>query len=180
MDPVEKATQIAVDAHINHRRKTDDTPYVAHPLAVARILERAGFDDAVVAAAIVHDVLEDTDVTEEELRSALGDEITDMVTAVSEDSSLGWEERKEKYAQDVAQASEGAKAVSVGDKIHNLKSLIDGYEVQGKNIWKKFNRGKEKKLWFENLLLSSLMETWDHPLLDEYEKLLRVVESFEE
>lgn len=179
MDIVEQATQIAVDAHRDQRRKTDDTPYVAHPLAVARILDKAGFSDVVVVAGIVHDVLEDTSVTEQELRNKLGDEIVDIVTAVSEDKNLEWEARKEQYVQQVANASEGTRAVSVADKIHNLKSLVDGYNTQGSAIWQKFNRGKEKKLWFEFLLLNTLKKTWQHSLLDEYEHLLNQVSAFE-
>jgi (p)ppGpp synthase/HD superfamily hydrolase len=180
MDIVERATQLAVRAHKEQVRKSDGTPYVAHPLSVARMLDKAGFDDTVVAAAIVHDVLEDTPVTETELREVLGDVVCEIVCSVSEDKELSWEERKEAYVEHIVAGSEGVWAVSVGDKIHNLKSLIDAYEEQGAAVWKKFNRGKEKKIWFERLLLTSLQAVWNHPLLDEYERLLTIVDSFDD
>ena len=94
MELYEKAVRIAVKAHKEQVRKTDGSPYVVHPLAVARILDRAGFAEEVVAAGVVHDVLEDSDMIEAELRHELGDEVVDMVTAVSEDMELEWEVRK--------------------------------------------------------------------------------------
>lgn len=179
MDIIEKATELATGAHKGQVRKTDGTPYIEHPIAVGQILKEAGFDEITVASAIVHDVLEDTDVTEEKLRDELGDQVANVVTAVSEDKELPWEERKEKYAHDVAKSDERVKAVSIADKIHNLKSLIDGYEKQGSAIWSHFNRGKEKKMWFEHLVLDEVKKTWEHPLLDEYEALIKVADGFD-
>lgn len=179
MDIIEKATQVAVNAHAGQVRKSDGTPYIAHPLTVARMLDKAGFDEVTVAAAILHDVLEDTSLSREELQNVMGDEILHIVEKLSEDTSLKWEERKQRYIDTVKHAEESVKAVSVGDKIHNLRSLIDAYKTQGPSIWKKFNRGKDTKLWFEMSLLEALRETWDHPLLDTYESLIHEVEAFD-
>ena len=183
MTIIEKAIQLAVQAHKDQVRKTDGTPYIAHPLMVARLLDKHGFDDIVIAAAVTHDVLEDTDVTKDMLRAALGDEVCEIVVGVTENTKnkgLSWEERKSEYIKTVSGSSVGVKAVSVGDKIHNLESLIDGYTEQGSCVWQKFNRGKEKKLWFEKTLLEALQENWKHPLLDEYERLLKIVEEFDD
>ena len=180
MDITEKAIQIAVNAHKDQVRKSDGTPYIVHPFMVARILDKYGFDDVIIAAAVTHDVLEDTSVTKAQFRAELGDKVLEIVESVSEDKSLKWEDRKVAYIETVKQGSEGTKAVSVADKIHNLKSLIDGYHKQGPMIWKKFNRGKTKKMWFERSLCNALKKTWSHPLLDEYEQLLLIVEKFDE
>lgn len=177
---IEKAATISVLAHSGQMRKFDDLPYITHPFMVALKLAKYDFPDTVIAAALVHDVIEDTDFPVEQLQAELGDEVLEIVRAVSNDDSLPWEEKKKKYVETVRSGSDGAKAVSVADKIHNMESLLYAYAEQGSDIWKKFNRGKEQKLWFENEVLKMLKETWQHPLIEEYESLLRQTEHMEE
>jgi len=179
MDIVEKAKEIAEKAHEGQVRKSDGSPYIAHPLAVAEILKGHGFSDVVVAAGLTHDVLEDTDMREAELRAQLGDEVVDIVVAVSEDKSLPWEERKEKYIETVATGSEDVKAVSVADKIHNAKTFLEAYKEQGPDLWKKFNRGPEKTIWFQRTLCNRLKENWQHPMLGEFEILVGKLENLD-
>jgi len=69
--------------------------------------------------------------------------------------------------------------VAAADKVHNLESLLIAYKEQGPALWKKFNRGKEQKLWFENEVLKMLKRTWHHPLVNEYEKLIKQVEKLQ-
>ncbi|WP_367343632.1 HD domain-containing protein [Methanomethylovorans sp.] len=171
---VEKATRLAVVAHEGQKRKVDGLPYIIHPFMVALKLSKYGFSDSVVAAAMTHDVLEDTTCTHEQLKAELGNEVYEIVKAVTNDDSLSWEEKKKKYVETVRNGPEGAKAVAVADKIHNIESLLVAYAEQGPGIWTKFNRGKDQKLWFEKEVLRMLRETWDHPLIDEYEKLLEI------
>jgi len=172
MELIEKAKNIAEKAHEGQVRKTDGTPYIVHPFAVADILKKYDFGDTVIAAALVHDVLEDTDVTEEYLRQELGDEVANIVVAVSEDKSLPWKERKKRYIETVSNAGDSVKAVSIADKIHNAKSVLLSHAVMGEEVWNKFNRGKEEKLWFENAMLEMLKARWKHPLMTEYETLV--------
>lgn len=179
MELYERALTIAEKAHKDQVRKHDGSPYIVHPRAVAEILQIHGFSEAVVAAGLVHDVLEDSEVTEAELRAELGDAVVDIVTAVSEDKQLQWEERKQQYVEEVVASGEAVWAVSVADKIHNAKDLTAHYQVVGPALWQQFNRGKEKKLWFERLLLSELKKVWRHPLLDEYERLVEEMEGLE-
>ncbi len=169
---IEQAAKIAIQAHAGQMRKDDAVPYIIHPFMVALLLTQHGFSEVYVAAALVHDVLEDTPVTEDELRTALGSEVLAIVLDVSEDKTLPWEERKRHYIESVRQGSEGAKAVSLGDKIHNLRSLLSAYEQQGPALWKKFNRGREEKVWFENEMLAMFQATWHHPMIEEYEALI--------
>ncbi len=177
MDLIEKALRIAAVAHKDQIRKDDGSPYIVHPIMVARILEQHGFSEAVVAAGLVHDVLEDSDMTTAELEAVLGTEVVEIVTAVSEDTSLVWEERKAAYVEAVAAASDATKAVSVADKIHNARSLLAGHARDGESVWEVFNRGKEKKLWFERLLCDRLKAMWHHSLLDEYDSLVSQLEQ---
>lgn len=177
MELYEQALKVAVAAHAGQVRKHDDTPYVTHPIMVARMLENAGFSESIVAAALAHDVLEDTTVTETELRGELGDEVVDIVVAVSEDKTLPWEERKAAYVKKVVEGNESVWAVSVADKIHNARDFIQFHKTAGADAWKVFNRGKEKKIWFEKLLHAELKNVWSHPLMDEYGRLIYELEQ---
>ncbi len=175
----EKALQLAARAHEGQLRK-DGPPYIIHPAAVADMLRKHGFSETVVAAAYVHDVLEDTKITEEELLAELGPEVLALVKAVSYDKTLSWEEARLAYIESVRQAPEGAKAISVADKIHNARSLLAAYAAEGPAVWKHFNRGKAKKMWFEESVLTRLKESWQHPLVDEYAGLVSQMQELKE
>lgn len=177
MSVYEDALKIAVNAHAGQTRKHDGSAYISHPIMVARLLEQAGFEEVVVAAGLVHDVLEDTPVTEAELRAALGDVVVNIVTAVSEDKTVQWEDRKEQYVHAVVAGGELVWAVSVADKIHNARDFIQFHATAGADAWKVFNRGKEKKIWFEQLLYTELKKVWQHPLLDEYATCISMLET---
>lgn len=169
---IETALRIAIEAHKSQIRKGDDQPYIIHPVMVALKLVKHNFPDEVIAAALTHDVLEDTDYPEDKLREELGDDVLEIIKAVTNDQSLPWEEKKKKYVETVRNGSEGAKAVALADKIHNLESLFIAHEKQGPALWKRFNRGKDQKIWFENEVLKMLKDTWEHPMIEEYEYLL--------
>ncbi len=171
MTLIDTALQLAIEAHKGQKRH-EGTPYITHPVAVALMIARHGFDDNVVVAALVHDVLEDTKVTESEMRLKLGDAVADIVAAVSYDHSLPWREQRERYIESVRQAGEGAMAVSVADKIHNAQSLLDLHAQGGQDVWDNFNATQEQKLWFEEAMLAMLKEAWQHPLVGEYEALV--------
>jgi (p)ppGpp synthase/HD superfamily hydrolase len=178
-DIVENAARIAVIAHKEQKRKDGDTPYVVHPFMVAFTLARYGFRNEVVAAALVHDVLEDTDFPEDELREAIGEETFAIVQAVTNDPALEWEAQRMRYIETVRNGPDGALAVSLADKLHNMKNLLTAHAEQGPALWSRFNRGKEKKLWFEESMLAMLKETWKHPMIDEYEELIKKMRTLD-
>lgn len=168
----ERAALIAVTAHARQKRKDDDSPYVVHPFMVALMLARRGWSEEAVAAALVHDVLEDTDYSEAELREAMGPAVMAIVDAVTNDDALSWEDKKKKYIETVRAGGSEAKAVATADKIHNAESLIAAHAAKGSAVWSHFNAGREKKLWFENAMLAMLEESWDDPLVGEYKALV--------
>ena len=179
MTLVEKADQLAERAHEGQTRKESNKPYISHPRAVADILKEYGFADEVVAAALVHDVVEDTAVSIDEIRRELGEEVAHLVEAVTYDDSLSWEEKRHKYIEAVRQAPEGAKAISIADKIHNARSLIAGHQAVGKMMWKNFNRDRDTKIKFEEATLKMFQDTWQHPLVDEYAGLVEEMKALE-
>ena len=113
-------------AHRNQRRKYEDAPYVVHCERVARIVAEYTNDDNVIAAAMMHDVLEDTDVTAEEMRRVFGDKITDLVlevTDVSRPSDGKRAVRKERDKEHLARSSAGGATIKLADLIDNCTSI---------------------------------------------------------
>lgn len=177
MTRTESALRLALQAHTNQTRKTDGSPYVIHPIMVAHLLTQHGAGEDVIVAALLHDVLEDTNVTAAEVSAIGGESVLKIVEAVSENKDLPWEERKEAYVHQVVQGGESVWLVSVADKIHNAESLLDHLALVGEEAWSVFNRGKESKLWFENLLHFELRNVWQHPLLDHYNELIQALQK---
>lgn len=169
---IDAALRIAAIAHKDQVRKEGGVPYIVHPVMVALMLATRGFPDEVVAAALVHDVLEDTDFPEDELRKELGDEVYAIVRSVTHDDTLSWEDKKRAYIESIRAGSDGAKAVSTADKIHNMQSLLKAYSAQGPRLWDAFKASKEQKLWFEEAMLAMLKECWNDPMVGEYEALV--------
>lgn len=122
-----KCMNFAAVKHCSQRRKNpQQTPYINHPIGVAYILtEEAGVADdlIVIQAALLHDTVEDTDTTEEELRAMFGNEVTDVVMEVSDDKRLEKEERKRLQIVHAPHMSRGAKLVKLADKLYNLRDL---------------------------------------------------------
>lgn len=167
---------MAIGAHAGQKRKSDNFPYIIHPFMVAMILMRYNFSDTVIAAGLVHDVVEDTDISLKKIREELGNEVAEIVMKVSEKKKdVPWEDRKKTYIEVIRKNSEEVKAISLADKIHNITNMTEAYREKGEEFWKNFSRGKADQVWFAQELLKMFSEGWTHPMVDEYKTL---VESF--
>jgi guanosine-3',5'-bis(diphosphate) 3'-pyrophosphohydrolase len=120
-----RATAFAADKHRNQRRKdAEASPYINHPVALANLLAQTGISDTtVLAAALLHDTIEDTDATAEELTRAFGGEIAAVVLEVTDDKSLPKAERKRRQVEHAPHLSVPAKLVKLADKICNLRDV---------------------------------------------------------
>ncbi|MBY0006817.1 phosphohydrolase [Priestia aryabhattai] len=148
MSLIKEARRYAEHAHTGQVRKLSDKPYIVHPINVGNILEKAGFSEKVIAAAYLHDAVEDTSVTLEEIVQRFGLEVAEIVEAHTEDKSKSWEERKQHTIQIVKTGSFEVKSLIVADKLDNLRSLKESYDQQGDTIWNSFKRGFEKQKWY--------------------------------
>jgi (p)ppGpp synthase/HD superfamily hydrolase len=122
-----KAADFAARKHIDQKRKGKGQPYIVHPIGVARILSAEADiqEPLVLAAAMLHDTIEDTDATEAELRAEFGDEITDVVLEVSDDKSLPKAARKRAQIDHAPHMSREATLVKMADKLYNLRDLAE-------------------------------------------------------
>jgi guanosine-3',5'-bis(diphosphate) 3'-pyrophosphohydrolase len=122
-----KALAFSAEKHTKQRRKDiDKTPYINHPISLANILaQRWVIDENVLCAAILHDTIEDTETTVEELQEHFGEKITSIVLEVTDDKSLEKSVRKQKQVEHAASISHEAKLVKLADKIANITDIIN-------------------------------------------------------
>lgn len=171
MDIVEKALVLAAQAHDGQYRKGTKIPYITHPVAVGIILMRAGYSDELIAAGILHDTVEDTEITLEDIEREFGPKIAGIVAGCSEpDKSLSWEERKEHTIEYLKTAPSEIRVVACADKLHNIRSILSDYKQQGDEVWTRFKRGKEQQKWYYQNIIDSLGKDSRFSLLDELTK----------
>lgn len=168
MSIVEKALQVASKSHRKQCRKNTDIPYITHPVTVGMMLMKAGYDEDTIAAGILHDTVEDTDLTLNDIEREFGPRIARIVEGCSEpNKSLPWKERKEHTIEFLKTAPEEIRVVACADKLHNIRSIIKDYEQQGDAVWDRFNAGKEHQAWYYKNIVESLGQMSSFPLLKE-------------
>ena len=130
-----KALAFSAEKHTKQRRKDiEESPYINHPIALANILaQRWVIDENVLCAAILHDTLEDTETTADELREHFGEKITSIVLEVTDDKNLEKSVRKQKQVEHAASISHEAKLVKLSDKIANITDIINTPPVDWSN-----------------------------------------------
>lgn len=156
-DVIERAIQVAIEAHQGQNRKGTHIPYITHPLAVGIILAKAGADDQVVAAGILHDTVEDTMLSLADIEENFGRRIAGLVEGASEpDKSLPWKERKEHTIAYLKTAPMDVRMLACADKLHNIRSIKRDHDALGDELWSRFNRGKADQEWYYRNLVESL------------------------
>ena len=173
---IQKAAVFAAKVHEGMMRKGSKIPYIYHPMEVALIVAQMTDDPEVIAAAYLHDVLEDTSVTPEELERTFGGRILSLVQEESEDKERTWRERKASTIEHLKQASREVKLLTLGDKLSNMRSTARDYMVIGDEIWQRFNeKNRESHRWYLAGILDSLQDLKDLAAFQELERLYQLV-----
>ena len=169
---VEKAIEFAAVKHEGQVRKGTTIPYIAHPFGVALLLQKEHQRNEVIAAGALHDTLEDTDTTKEELLKQFGEEVLWLVMAATEpDKSLPWEERKLHTIEQLPLRSNEEVALIAADKLHNLRSIQREVTEKGEEVWSRFNRGKRDQSWYYMGIVQALIDRKKEiPLVRQLEK----------
>lgn len=175
----EKAKYFAINAHLGQIRKNEpDKPMVMHPLSVGMLLESYGYDDYVVAAGYLHDVVEDTNYTIEDIEENFGSRVASLVKGASEpDKSLSWEERKKHTIEETKTLPLENKLVICADKINNLEDLMIKFQKNGKRDFSAFKRGEDKQKWYYTNVYNSLIYNEDEnlPIFKRLKNVLDIV-----
>jgi (p)ppGpp synthase/HD superfamily hydrolase len=181
-DALDRALIVAARAHRDQVRKGGDVPYVQHPVHVAILLLKHGFDEAVVIAGVLHDVVEDTSVTLEDVRAQFGDRVAGLVGAVSEtkrDASGQrlWRARKEEQLATLASAPLDVAGLKAADALHNVMTTLRDVKAHGDVAWRRFNAPKGDQLWIHRAIAESVRaRLGDHPLARELEDAVTALE----
>ena len=155
---IEEAIEVAAEAHQGQYRKGTSTPYITHPYAVGLILMEAGCTEAVIVAGILHDTVEDTDLTLDFIRDRFGDSIANIVDGCSEDKALRWRARKTERIEALKTASPEICTVTCADKLHNLRTIISEYDDIGDSVWDRFHGGVEDQAWYYRSILGAIAD----------------------
>lgn len=173
---IKEAAAFAARAHEGVFRKGTMVPYIVHPMEAAAIVTAFTKDEEMIAAALLHDVIEDAGVTEEELREKFGLRVAALVAEESEDKSKSWLERKAATIEKLQSASRDAKILALGDKLSNIRSTARDYLVMGDALWQRFNEtDKSKHAWYYWGMAEGFKELKDHIYYSEYVMLCRAV-----
>ena len=171
-----KAKEFAIKAHKGQVRKSDkEKPMIIHPINVGQILKQYGFDENVVSAGYLHDVVEDTSYEIEDIKDNFNDDIASLVYGSSEpDKSLSWEERKKYTIEETKKLDLRHKAVICADKISNLEDLKILFEIKGKYDFSAFKRGYESQKWYYTEVYNSLIfnEDENNPMFIRLKELI--------
>ena len=155
-----RAKRFAIKAHKGQVRKTEpDKPMIIHPINVGYILEEYCFDESVIAAGFLHDVVEDTEYTIDDIKKMFGEDVASLVMGATEmDKSLCWEERKKHTINSIKNLDLRHKAIVCADKISNLEDLRIISEIKCKYDFSSFNRGFDlQKLYLASVCLRKFL-----------------------
>lgn len=183
-DLVDRAIVFAVKAHHNTERRGKGFPYIVHPLEAMEIVASITPDPELLAAAALHDTVEDTDVTVEQIREAFGERIAELVHAESDqldgvvftggaNEEETWHQRKQAAIDRLAAASHDAKIVAMGDKLSNMRAIWRDYQTKGDDLWHIFHvKDKASHEWHYRGLAASLSELRDTFAYQEFVRLI--------
>lgn len=181
---LDKAIIFATRAHAGTERRGKGFPYIVHPMEAMEIVATITPDQELLAAAALHDTVEDTDVTIETLREEFGERIAALVAAESDTFQEGvseedsWHARKQAAIDRLAQAPRDAKIVAMGDKLSNMRAIARDYAVMGDALWNIFHAKDPKDHeWHYRGLADSLRELEDTFAFKEFEQLINKVFS---
>lgn len=172
----DKAVRFATDAHSGTERRGKGYPYLVHVMEAASIVATITNDQEMLAAAILHDTVEDTDVTLAQIREAFGDRVAALVQHETGPMapSMTWRERKTAQVEQLASAPYDCKVVAMGDKLSNMRGIALDYRQIGDVVWSRFHapNGKSDVEWYYRSLADALRDLEGTSSYQEFVKLL--------
>jgi (p)ppGpp synthase/HD superfamily hydrolase len=187
------ALQTAWQAHINQRRKGSDIPYIIHPMEVAIILIENGADEDLITAGLLHDTLEDTNITKALISENFGSHVLELVVGASEpykleiktkqgleDEMASWKSRKTHTINFLGTAPLEIKLLTCADKLSNIRSIVRDYKLIGNDLWKRFNASCREQKWYYEELITSLNDLSEYKMYKELSCLVMELFSSEE
>ena len=183
MELVSEAIAFAVQAHDGMRRKKSEAPYILHPMEAAVIVGTMTDDQNLIAAAALHDVVEDAGITLEEVEEKFGTRVRELVEAETEDKRADlpptdtWRIRKEESLEVLKNTNDiGVLMVWLGDKLANMRSIYREFKVEGNAMWQRFHQKDPKEqAWYYSSIVRLTERLADTSAWLEYKTLTELV-----
>ena len=175
---LDRAIIFAVRAHAGTERRGKGFPYIIHPMEAMEIVSTITADQELLAAAALHDIVEDTEVTVEELRAEFGDRVAGIVAAESDSTEAGldWHARKQAALDKLRTATRDEKMVALGDKLSNMRAIARDYAVKGDALWSLYHASDPAEhAWRYRALADALRELDGTAAFKEFENLIEKV-----
>lgn len=158
---INEAIRFATERHAGQKRKGTDMPYIVHPMEVMSILSSMNADEETIIAGVLHDTVEDTETTIDEIERLFGSRVSNLVEFHSEDKSKTWQERKKIAIDRATNANIEEKKLILADKLSNLRAICRDYVLYGDELWERFNAGPEKQAWYYGAMTDALKALGD-------------------
>lgn len=179
----EEALCFAAEKHSGQKRKLQDTPYILHPMEVAAIVGTMTNDPATLAAAVLHDTVEDAGVTLEEIGEKFGRRVALLVMTETENKreelppDQTWQLRKEETLIMLSHTTDrSVKMMWLGDKLSNMRSFCRQYRKEGSRLWQRFNqKDPAMQAWYYRTIAECLRDLQEYDAYQEYINLVNIV-----
>jgi len=152
-----KAFEFAFIKHQGSKRKGSNIPYIVHPVEVAITLMKSGASENLIIAGFLHDLIEDENVTYDEIQELFGEKVADLVKLVSEpeelkkshkDPKITWKQRKMSTIDRISRTTSEGKMLSCTDKLVNIREMVNDFQFVGEKLWSRFNAVKSEQEWY--------------------------------
>jgi (p)ppGpp synthase/HD superfamily hydrolase len=187
------ALQTAWKAHNQQKRKGSEIPYIIHPIEVAIILIENSADEDLITAGLLHDTLEDTNLTKTFIIKNFGSHVAELVIGASEPDKLelntkmsfseeieSWKSRKIHTINYIITATLEMKLLTCADKLSNIRSMVNDYKLIKNELWKRFNASYIEQKWYYEELVHCLSELCEYEMYKEFVFLVKELFSSEE
>jgi len=178
----DQAFRFAAEKHATQTRKRTPVPYLSHLMSVAALVLEAGGDEDQAIAALLHDVVEDCggEPVLAEVRQRFGDRVAGIVQGCSDAYTIPkppWKQRKLDYLESLRRAGDDVRLVSAADKLHNVRTILADYRVEGDSVWNRFSGQRDGTLWYYRAVLDVLRAGRPNRLLDELQRVVTELET---
>jgi (p)ppGpp synthase/HD superfamily hydrolase len=179
-----EAFYFAAEKHSGQTRKGTGVPYISHLMSVAALVLEAGGDEDQAIAALLHDVVEDCggEPMLQEVRDRFGDRVAGIVKGCTDASTIPkppWKQRKLEYLEVLRDADDDIRLVSAADKLHNVRTILADYRLEGDSVWNRFSGRRDGTLWYYRAVLNVLLQGTRNRLIGELERAVQELESLQ-
>lgn len=177
---LDDAIEFATKKHTEQTRKRENTPYILHPLEAAAVAAELTKDEDILIAAVLHDTVEDTDTSIDEVREKFGDRVAELVESETENKREDlppeetWEIRKKESLEHLKNSTDPAvKILWLADKVSNVRTLYRLYQKEGDALWNHFNmKDIKKQAWYYRTVSELLSDLDDTLPYQEYKQIV--------